>query len=306
MTVAFITHPHCRLHAMEPWHPESPERLSAIDDQLLASGVDLALRHFEAPRAGIDDLLRVHSAEYVDWVQGQVPAEGLRRLDPDTAMNPHSLDAALRAAGAAVLAVDLVLGGDADRAFCAVRPPGHHAERGRAMGFCIFNNIAVGAGRALAGGAIERLAICDFDVHHGNGTEDIFRGDERVLFCSAYQHPFYPHSDPLDAAPNAVHLPLEAGSGGEDFRAGIEAEWLPRLDAFAPQLVLISAGFDAHAEDDMSSLRLTEPDYTWVTERLVEIADRSAGGRIVSTLEGGYALSALGRSVAAHLKALLG
>ena len=219
-------------------------------------------------------------------------------------MNPHTLTAALHAAGAAMLGVDLVLTGDELSVFCSVRPPGHHAERARAMGFCIFNNVAVGAQHALSAWGLERVAIVDFDVHHGNGTEDIFRDEPRVLFCSTFQYPFYPHTGADTVSDHIINVPLPAGTSGEAFRQAISSRWLPELHRFKPELVLISAGFDAHAEDDMAHMGLREPDYQWVTKQIKEIADNYANGRIVSCLEGGYALSALGRSVAVHINAL--
>jgi acetoin utilization deacetylase AcuC-like enzyme len=227
-------------------------------------------------------------------------------LDPDTAMNPHSLRAALRAAGAAVLATDLVMRGEAESAFCSVRPPGHHACRARPMGFCIFNNVAVAARHARHAYGVERTAIIDFDVHHGNGTEDIFQNDPHVLMASTFQHPFYPYSGTEDPAPNMVNVPLAAGAGSRQFREAVVESWIPALDAFKPQLVLFSAGFDAHAEDDMAMLRLSDADYAWVTQQVKAVADRYAGGRMVSMLEGGYALSALGRSVVQHLRVMAG
>jgi len=306
MTVAFISHSSCRLHAMGPGHPERAERLSAIDDRVLASGLEAVLRHYDAPQAGREQLVRVHEAAYVDSILAVRPRDGLVWLDPDTAMNEHSAEAALRAAGAAVLGVDLVMSGEAGCAFCSVRPPGHHAERGRAMGFCLFNNVVVGAVHALEEHGVDRVAILDFDVHHGNGTEDMVSGDARVLFCSTFQHPFYPYSGSGPCAENVVNVPLAAGTGGEGFRAAVTEQWLPRVEAFAPQLVMVSAGFDAHREDALAQLRLREEDYAWVTTEIKRLADAHAGGRIVSCLEGGYALDALGRSVVAHINAMLG
>ena len=306
MTIAYITHPACRRHDMGHGHPESPGRLAAIEDRLLSTGLELVLRHHEAPAASHEQLIRVHDEAYVQRVFALAPREGLVWLDPDTAMSPHSLDAALRAAGAAVLAVDLVLSGKTSCAFCNVRPPGHHAGRARAMGFCIFNNVAVGAAHALAQYGLERVAIVDFDVHHGNGTEEIFRDERRVLFCSSFQHPFYPFSDTVGEGEQLVKAPIAAGSDGHSFREAIRGHWLEALDAFRPELVCISAGFDAHHQDPMAELNLTERDYTWVTHEIRKIADAHAGGRIISVLEGGYALPALGRSAAAHINALLG
>jgi acetoin utilization deacetylase AcuC-like enzyme len=287
-------------------HPEQPARLSAIFDRLIASGLEMIVRQIDAPLATRLQLERVHDPAYVERVFAEAPAEGVVMLDPDTAMGPHTLDAALRAAGAAVHAVDLVMNGEFQAIFCAVRPPGHHAERNRAMGFCFFNNVAVGAAHALAAHGLERVAIVDFDVHHGNGTEHIFENDPRVLFCSSFQHPFYPFTGHETDTPHIVNITLPAGSDGGRFRQEVETHWLHRLHEFKPQLVMVSAGFDAHAEDDMSHVRLREPDYVWITRELKKIADQYAGGRIVSTLEGGYNLSALGRSAVAHVDALLG
>lgn len=304
MSTAFITHRDCMLHDMGAHHPECPERLSAINDRLIASGLDRYLDHYEAPQAQIEQLIRVHPRSYVEHILDSVPERGIHHLDPDTAMCPDSVKAALRAAGAGVMATDLVMRGEAANGFCAVRPPGHHAERARAMGFCFFNNIAVAAAHALEVHGLERVAIVDFDVHHGNGTENIFANDDRVLMVSTFQHPFYPYCGTENPAPNMHNEPLPAGTRGDGFRAVVEAKWLPALDAFRPQAIFVSAGFDAHYEDDMASLGLLEADYAWVTQQLVAVAARHAEGRIVSMLEGGYALSALGRSVTAHIKVL--
>lgn len=287
-------------------HPECPARLAAIQDRLISSGLDLVLLHHEAPAATREQLCRVHAPEYVESIFRMSPAEGRNWLDPDTCMNPHSLSAALHAAGAVVLGVDLVMSGRSTSAFCNVRPPGHHAESARAMGFCIFDNIAVGAAHALAAHGLQRVAIVDFDVHHGNGTEDIFRDQPNVMFCSTFQHPFYPYSGAETDSDHIINVPMAAGADGAAFRAAVESRWFPALEAFAPEMLLISAGFDAHVEDDIANLCLVENDYAWVTTELRRIADRHAGGRIVSSLEGGYALSALGRSAAAHIDALLG
>jgi acetoin utilization deacetylase AcuC-like enzyme len=306
MATAFIGHADCMKHDMGAYHPECPARLAAIDDQLIASGIGSYLEHHAAPLATAAQLARVHPPEYIEAIRAAAPQRGIVHLDPDTAMSPGTLDAALRAAGAAVLATDLVVGGAAENAFCSVRPPGHHATRNRAMGFCIFNNVAVAARHALEHHGLERVALVDFDVHHGNGTEEIFADDERALMVSTFQHPFYPYSGTDHPAPNMVNVPLPAGAGSQAFRDAVERRWLPALDAFAPQLVLFSAGFDAHVEDDMAMLRLVDQDYAWVTTQVKRIADRHAGGRIVSVLEGGYALSALGRSVVQHLRVLGG
>jgi acetoin utilization deacetylase AcuC-like enzyme len=306
MATAFITHADCAKHDMGAHHPECPQRLSAIEDQLIASGVGDFLVRFDAPLAHEEQLTRVHPADYVRAIHDVAPRSGTVHLDPDTAMNPYSLQAALRAAGAAVLGVDLVMRGEAESAFCSVRPPGHHACRTRPMGFCIFNNVAIAARHALAAHGLERVAIVDFDVHHGNGTEDVFTGDSQVLMVSTFQHPFYPYSGAEDPATNMVNVPLAAYSGSAAFREAVTDAWLPALERFRPQLVLFSAGFDAHEEDDMAMLRLRDADYGWVTEQVKAIADRHAQGRIVSTLEGGYSLPALGRSVVQHVKVLAG
>jgi len=306
MSTAFITHADCLKHEMGAWHPECPERLTAIEDQLIASGVGQHLARYDAPLASDEELARVHPIDYVRAIRDAAPEEGTVHLDPDTAMNPHSLRAALRAAGAAVLATDLVMRGEAETAFCSVRPPGHHACRARPMGFCIFNNVAIAARHARFAHGAERVAIIDFDVHHGNGTEDIFRNDAHVLMASTFQHPFYPYSGTDDPAPNMVNVPLAAGAGSREFREAVLESWLPALDGFKPQLVLFSAGFDAHAEDDMAMLHLSDADYAWVTQQVKGVADRHAQGGIVSLLEGGYALSALGRSVVQHVRVLAG
>jgi acetoin utilization deacetylase AcuC-like enzyme len=306
MPAAFITHSDCLKHEMGAHHPEQPARLSAIEDQLIASGVAPHLARYEAPLATDEQLARVHPIEYVQAIRDAAPERGTVHLDPDTAMNPHSLQAALRAAGAAVLAVDLILTGKAQTAFCAVRPPGHHACRVRPMGFCIFNNVAVAARHALHAHGLERVAIVDFDVHHGNGTEDIFEGDEQVLMASIFQHPFYPYSGTDHPASNMFNVPLAAGAGTRELREAVTETWLPALDEFRPQLLLFSAGFDAHAEDDMAMLRFSDSDYAWVTRQVRQVAERHARGRMASVLEGGYALSALGRSVVQHLRVMAG
>jgi acetoin utilization deacetylase AcuC-like enzyme len=306
MPCAVITHPDCLKHDMGRHHPERPERLGAIEDQLLASGVGQHLTRYEAPLATDEQLARVHPIEYVRAIREAAPQAGTVHLDPDTAMNPFTLQAALRAAGAAVLAVDLVMNQKASAAFAAVRPPGHHACRARPMGFCIFNNVAVAARHAIEAHGLERVAIVDFDVHHGNGTEDIFEDDPNVLMVSTFQHPFYPYSGTESPARNMVNVPLAAGAGSQQFREAVREAWIPAMNEFRPELVIFSAGFDAHVEDDMAMLRLVDADYAWVTEQVRDVAARHGGGRMVSMLEGGYALSALGRSVVQHLRALAG
>jgi acetoin utilization deacetylase AcuC-like enzyme len=308
MTTAFYSPAECRLHDMGPGHPECPQRLDAINDHLRATGLDVALDPRDAPDATLAQLGHAHSSGYVlelrDLLQ-QVEAEGRpRALDPDTIANPFTWRAALRAAGAAVAATDAVIDGSADNAFCAVRPPGHHATRDETMGFCFFNNVAVAARHALDDRGLERVAIIDFDVHHGNGTEDIIAGDDRVLMCSFFQHPLYPYSGAMPKGTNMVNVPVAPYTRGAEVRETILAKWMPRLEAFRPQMVFISAGFDAHREDDLGQMGLVEADYEWITRQIMGVAERHAQGRIVSCLEGGYNLGALARSVAAHLRVL--
>jgi acetoin utilization deacetylase AcuC-like enzyme len=304
MPTAFITHADCLKHDMGAHHPERPARLTAIEDQLIASGVGQHLTRFDAPLATDEQLARVHPPEYVQAIRDAAPRSGTVHLDPDTAMNPYTLQAALRAAGAAVLGVDLVLSKKFSASFSAVRPPGHHACRARPMGFCIFNNVAIAARHAQEAHGLERVAVIDFDVHHGNGTEDIFEGDPQVLMASIFQHPFYPYSGTDDPASNMFNVPLAAGAGGRELRKAVSDVWLTALHEFRPELVLFSAGFDAHAEDDMAMLRFVDSDYAWVTQQVKAVAERHAKGRIVSVLEGGYSLPALGRSAVEHLRVL--
>jgi acetoin utilization deacetylase AcuC-like enzyme len=306
MTLALISHPDCALHETVSYHPDTAERLSAIQDQLLASGLDMILHHYQAPMVTREQLQRVHSAEYLDAIFHKLDTEEQVWLDADTMMMPGSLPAAQRAAGAVIEAVELVMQDRHQLAFCAVRPPGHHAERDKAMGFCLFNNVAVGAAHALQQLGVGKLAIIDFDAHFGNGTEQIFANNDDVLICSCFQHPYYPSCGEPSFEGLSINVPLAAGEGGAELRAGVEQHWLPALKRFQPELILISAGFDGHREDDMSDLQLVEDDYAWLSEQIKGVADQYAQGRIVSVLEGGYALSALGRSVVAHLKALLG
>ncbi|MDE2147796.1 MAG: histone deacetylase family protein [Burkholderiales bacterium] len=310
MSTAFYSHPACRGHDMGAGHPECPQRLDAIADHLRATGLDLALDFHEAPPATAEQIERAHSTAYTteicDLLQRLRDEGATRALDPDTVAGPQTLAAALHAAGAAVAATDEVIAGRAGSAFCAVRPPGHHATRDAAMGFCFFNNVAIAARHALDVHGLQRVAIVDFDVHHGNGTEDIIAGDERVLMCSIFQHPLYPYSGAVPKGPNMVNLPLAPYTRGPAVREAVEAQWLPALEAFRPEMLFVSAGFDAHREDELGQLGLIEADYAWITQRLVEVAERHARGRIVSCLEGGYALGALARSVAAHLRVLAG
>ncbi len=304
MHCAYITHPEFLKHDMGADHPECPARVHAIQDQLIASGLFDYLTHYEAPKATKEDLARVHTAEYIDMVFAKSPQTGLIDLDGDTSMNPFTLNAALHAVGAVIKGVDLVMSGIMETAFCNIRPPGHHAGRASASGFCIFNNVAAAVAYALEKHGLQRIAIADFDVHHGEGTEDIFRDDPRVMMCSTFQHPYYPFCGADSSSEHIINVPLAARSTGADFRAAVTDHWLPALERFQPQLILISAGFDAHWEDDMGGLALRENDYFWVTETLKEVAKRHANGRIVSALEGGYALHALGRSVMNHIKSL--
>jgi acetoin utilization deacetylase AcuC-like enzyme len=304
MATAFINHPHCVLHNMGAHHPECPDRLTAIEDYLVGTGLMAHLISELAPKATKEQLLRVHDEQYLLEIEAASPQAGLAHLDPDTAMNKHSLSAALHAAGAVVRATDMVIGGEADNGFCNVRPPGHHAMRRRAMGFCIFNNIAVGVAHAFKVHGLQRIAIVDFDVHHGNGSEDIFQGDSRVTMVSTFQHPFYPYSGAEGRSEHMVNIPLAAYSGSAQFRDAVENAWMPTLHRFAPEMIFISAGFDAHREDDMASLALVDSDYAWVTEKIMDIAARYAKGRIVSSLEGGYNLGALARSATAHIRSL--
>jgi acetoin utilization deacetylase AcuC-like enzyme len=308
LVTGLFTHPACSAHEMGSWHPECPQRLAAIQDQLIATGLAQHLHYVEAPVAPIEALVRAHDPEFIEMLRRNTPGEGYTMLDPDTLLCPHSWDAALRAAGAVVAATDQVMAGEIGNAFCAVRPPGHHARPDTAMGFCLINNVTVGIHHALEAHGLERVAVIDFDVHHGNGTEEILAavedGSERVMMASFFQHPFYPYSGSDNRMDNMVNVPLPAGSDGARVRKVLEEVWMPRLEDFAPQMIFISAGFDAHREDDIGQMSLVEADYAYMTERLMDLARRHCGGRIVSTLEGGYNLSALGRSVASHVRTL--
>ncbi|MGZ3238951.1 MAG: histone deacetylase family protein [Burkholderiaceae bacterium] len=306
MLPAYITHSDCLKHEMGVQHPECPERIGAIHDLLLIKGLLDYMQPYDAPLATDQQLGRAHSMQYVHELAAQVPTSGYAQIDPDTLMNPYSYQAALRAAGAAVLATDLVLNGDAPVAFCNVRPPGHHAERSAAGGFCFFNNVVVGIRHALDAHGLERVALIDFDVHHGNGSEDILYDDPRVLMCSIFEKGLYPFCGEDPRGSNMVNIGLAARSGGEAFREAVENGWLPALDAFKPQMLFISAGFDGHREDDMGNLGLIEADYEWVTRQMMQVATHYAKGRIVSCLEGGYVMSPLARSAAAHIKVLIG
>jgi acetoin utilization deacetylase AcuC-like enzyme len=306
MPTALISHRDCVGHEISPGHPECPQRIDAINDQLKKQDVHDYLLHHEAPLADREHLLLAHPESYIDIVHQSAPQTGSTQLDPDTAMNPYTLDASLRAAGAGVHAVNLVCNAEVSNAFCLTRPPGHHAERDRAMGFCFFGNVAIAARHAIQQHGIERVAILDFDVHHGNGTEDIVDGDDRILFCSSFQHPFYPGGYRENVRHERVNVPLDSGSTGSDFRQAISATWMPALESFKPQMIIVSAGFDAHSEDPLASLNLIDEDFVWISQQIMDVADRFAGGKVVSMLEGGYALPALSRCATAHVRVLMG
>jgi len=305
MGIAFISHPDCELHDTGAGHPESPARMRAVLEYLPTREIWQQLTQYEAPLATREQLYRVHDKDYVDAVIAAEPSQGRVYLDPDTSMAPHSLNAALRAAGSVVKGVDLVMSGETGQVFCCIRPCGHHAEIARPMGFCLFNNVAVGARYARDQFGLNRVAIVDFDVHHGNGTEDIFRNDRAVFFSSTFQHPFYPGSGADTRSDHIVNIPLPAGTRGDAFRAAFEARILPALNSFEPELLFISAGFDAHDDDPLAQLCLLEEDFAWVTGKIKRVADDHARGRLISVLEGGYSLPALARSVEAHLQAML-
>lgn len=309
----YFTHRDFWKHEMGRGHPECPERLDAIEDRLLSSGVGDALERGEVPLATLEQLLLAHTPEHVEHLQSlaqrlvaDAPAGGPdhAQIDPDTSMNGFTMLAARRAAGAAIAATDAVMAGELENAFCAVRPPGHHACRDKAMGFCFFNNVAIAARHAVEHHGLKRVAVVDFDVHHGNGTEDILAGDPHVLMVSIFQHPFYPFSGTEHPAPNMCNVPVPAYTRGMDVRELVEAMWMPKLEEFKPQMIFVSAGFDAHRDDDLGQLGLNENDYYWITSRIHDVARRFSQGRIVSLLEGGYNLDALASSVEAHLRVL--
>ena len=316
MPVGIIGHYQCNYHSMGEHHPESPARMDAIQDQLIRSGLEYVIRQYDAEKIEKKHLFLAHKAEYIDQIFSNAPTEDeqIYRLDDDTCMNKNTLTSALYSAGAGIKAVDLIMENTITSAFCATRPPGHHAEHDKGMGFCFFNNIAIAAAYAQQQYQLERIAIVDFDVHHGNGTENIIlkvfqqqpKTKDKFLFCSTYQYPFYPFEMQESDTPPIINTPLAATSKGAEFRQAVNDKWLPALHHFKPQLIFISAGFDAHIEDEMSQISLTEEDYRWVTEQLKTIANQYGEGRIISMLEGGYALSALGRSVVAHINGLIG
>lgn len=304
MTTGFFSHDDCMKHNMGAEHPECPERLSAITSYLTDTGLDQELDWVRPDEATRDHLLSVHPERYLNQLDLMQPTKGRVYTDPDTAMMPDTLRAARLAAGASVGAVDMVLSSQLTNAFVCARPPGHHAERSKSMGFCFYNNIALAAMRALNFHQLERVAIIDFDVHQGNGTVDIVGGDERILMCSSFQHPFYPHSHVHRQAENIVNTPIKAGTSAGEYRKIVEAAWLKRLQDFRPQLVLVSAGFDGHRLDPMAELNLEAEDYRWLTEMITSVASDHANDRVISTLEGGYHLRALAESVNAHLEVL--
>jgi acetoin utilization deacetylase AcuC-like enzyme len=304
LRTALIGHKECLEHDTGTGHPESNKRLYAISDRLLAQHLYDFLLEVEAPLVTKEQLLRVHRRGYVDKVLNSVPTKDYAYLDPDTVICPNSITAAKRAAGAVVKAVDMVIQGEAKNAFCAVRPPGHHAESKKAMGFCLFNNIAVGAAHALTVYGLNKVAILDFDVHQGNGTEEIFYNDDRVMFCSTFQHPFYPDT-PILNRKHYINVPLAKLATGKEFRQAVIDHWLPALEEFQPEIIFVSAGFDAHRDDDMSGVSLQDSDYLWIAEQIMRVAKKSAQGRIITALEGGYELHSLARSVALYIRVMM-
>jgi acetoin utilization deacetylase AcuC-like enzyme len=302
-----ITHSACLAHEMGEGHPERPDRLRAIERALESEAFQMLARDV-APRADLAAVARVHPKDYIEAIRAATPKAGLTAVDPDTSMSPGTYEAVLRSAGGAIFAVDEVMRGKARNAFAATRPPGHHAEAATPMGFCFFNNVAIAARHAQAAHGADRVAIVDFDVHHGNGTQHIFWDDPTVMYASTHQMPHYPGTGAVAERGEhnqIVNAPLRAGDGGEAFRAAMEVAILPRIEAFSPDLIIISAGFDAHQRDPLGDLNLVEADYGWVTRRLMEIASRTSGERIVSVLEGGYDLQGLARSVAVHVTTLM-
>ncbi|MFT7227594.1 MAG: acetoin utilization deacetylase AcuC-like enzyme [Methylophilaceae bacterium] len=304
MSTAFISHPDTLLHVMDGSHPESPARMTAIKNAVMASPLKDQLLFTDAPSATKKDLRRVHSDAYVDYIFSVAPKAGLVRLDGDTSMGPMSLEATLHATGAAIHATDLVMQGKVNNAFCCIRPPGHHAGRANSAGFCIFNHVAAGVAYALEKYKLKRVAIIDFDVHHGDGTEDIFKDNASVMLCSTFQHPFYPHKGAESASDHMLNAPLPAKSNGKPFRKVFEKSFRPALEAFKPEIIFISAGFDAHAKDPLADLALTKKDYVWITKFIQHIAKKHANNRIVSSLEGGYHLSSLAEVAVAHIETL--
>lgn len=305
MTIALISHPDCLLHEAGEQHPERPARVKVIQAALEQYSFTTPVTFHLAPLASREQLISVHDENYVDWIIAHSPQHGYMQIDMDTSMNAYSLDAAKRAAGAVIYAVDLVMSGDVKAAFCNIRPPGHHAEYDRAMGFCFFNNVAIGVKHAMTKYAIERVAIIDFDVHHGNGTQNIFQNEKNVLYCSSFEYPLFPGYTPQMDNEHILSVPLHAGTGGENFREKVAAAWLEKIAAFKPQFIFFSAGFDAHVSDPLAELCLQEADYVWLTKEIVKLAKLYSEGRIVSVLEGGYDLQALAQCVPAHVDALI-
>jgi len=306
LSTAFISHPDCHDHDTGEGHPENAARLSAIEDRLLASRISDFVRYLDAPEVTREQLLRAHTAEYLAMIDAVIPRQGYARLDPDTVISSGTLQAARRAAGSVVLAVDQLMGGQMRNAFCSVRPPGHHAESDRALGFCIYSNIAIGVKHALEAHGLKKVAVVDFDVHQANGTENILIGDDRVLYCSIFQHPFFPYTPLPENSEHVISIPLDASASSTEFRAAVTDHWLPALEQFEPEMIFVSAGFDAHRDDEMSYVSLTDADFRWVSEEIVRMADISASGRIVSALEGGYEVHSLARCVEAHMRVMMG
>lgn len=304
MTTAVYRHAACARHDMGGGHAEAPARMAAVDRAIESLPETASIVHKTAPLAELEALKRVHDAEYVDQLFEIAPSTGRVPLDGDTALNPHSLEAAQRSAGAVIAAADAVMAGEADNAFCGVRPPGHHAENDRAMGFCFFGNVAVAAAHALANHGLERVAILDFDVHHGNGTQDLCRDEHRVLFCSIYENPLFPFTDDVSRPGRLIKSPVAAGAGRDEFRHVVENDWLPALEEQQPELILVSAGFDAHRADPLANLTLEAEDFAWLAGRIKQAADRLCDGRLVASLEGGYEVAALEGSTAAFLAGL--
>lgn len=304
---AFIYHTLCLGHNMGEGHPESPNRLAEIKKHLIAKDIFSKLQLVKAPAAKKEDWYRVHDEQYVKALFDSAPTSGTNRLDTDTAMNSGTLPAALRASGAVIKAVDMVMKNEISNAFCAVRPPGHHAGRDFPMGFCFVNNVAIGAAYAMEKYHLQRILIVDFDIHHGNGTEDIFKDDERIMLISVFQHPFFPYSGDkkMGTNNNIIGFPLPEGTGGLEIREIMLEQWLPLIEQFSPELIIVSAGFDAHSEDDMGAFTLTEADFSWITNQLKRWAKKHCQGRLISVLEGGYDAAPLARSVVAHINALL-
>jgi acetoin utilization deacetylase AcuC-like enzyme len=304
MTIAIISHPDCTLHNVGA-HPECPERVRVIEEAIKRYPFQVPVNFYEAPLATREQLMGVHDKSYVNWIFSIAPKEGVIGIDADTYMNPYSLAAALRAAGSVVAGVDKVMKAEEQVAFCNVRPPGHHAEHEKAMGFCLFNNVAIGVMHAILAYGLKRVAIIDFDVHHGNGTQNIFQRDKRVMYCSSFQHPFYPGYDEEMDNKHILSVPLAAGTSGEMFRQRVQTTWFDKLAHFQPQLIFFSAGFDAHLNDSLAGLKLTETDYVWLTSQIAKIAKVHCNGKMVSVLEGGYDLNVLAQCVPAHVNAMV-